>query len=274
MREQPGGDHGGGSVKDLVGLVDHGVNPHFTRIEVGHAWIERSPGGVRLVLDGAVEGLLSDAEINDLHARSRADLLWRPPVRLEVRARFSHPSGQLLGTAGFGFWNNPFHPDGSLAAAPNAVWFFYASPPAVMPFTPGGAPHGWKAAVLDGGQMPEFLIALGNTLLQLPGLNRLLYRLARSTRLKAGEVLLEGVDMTAWHLYAIEWEQKAVSLSVDGQRVLHMPVSPCGPLGFVTWMDNNCVSEQAGGNLAWRHLAVSKRQWMELSAIRISKQEK
>jgi hypothetical protein len=52
---------------------------------------------------------------------------------MTVRACFSHPAGTLRGTAGFGFWNDPFLMTGArLPALPRAIWFFYASAPSEM----------------------------------------------------------------------------------------------------------------------------------------------
>ena len=43
----------------------------------------------------------------------------------------------LRGTAGFGFWNYPFSVRGDPLMLPEAVWFFYASPPSNMALIPG-----------------------------------------------------------------------------------------------------------------------------------------
>jgi hypothetical protein len=246
------------------------VSPAFTRIEVGCAWIERRGPGVHLVVEDAQENHLSDAEINDLHSLPRRDLPWRPPVCLEVRARFSHPAGQVLGTAGFGFWNNPFDPDRGTVAPPNTVWFFYASPPSHMPFAPGGAPNGWKAAVLNGGEWPGPVFALGTALMRLPGLGRLAYAVARSHGIKAHERLLDHVSLTDWHTYTITWGRDVAVFQVDGQEVLRAPDPPTLPLGFVAWVDNNCARERPGADLEWRRLAVPGRQWLELERVTIA----
>jgi hypothetical protein len=246
-----------------------GIDPRFVRIEIGWGKIQTGPGGLRLSLKGAPAGRLSDAEVNDLHGQGRRGLPWRPPVCLEVRARASHPAGVLRGTAGFGFWNNPFDPTLGTAAAPNGIWFFYASPPAHMPFVPGGAPHGWKAATLNSGNLPQPLVALGVALLRVPLLNRLLYRVARHSQIKAGERLLSQVNLTAWHTYRIDWRPDLAVFAVDGQEVLRSSRPPTVPLGFTVWMDNNCASEQPGRDLHWDFLAVDEEQWLEVEFVRI-----
>lgn len=53
--------------------------------------------------DGRAYG---DAQLDDYHVDGV--MRWRPPVRMRLRARFSHSEAVLQGTAGFGFWNDPF----------------------------------------------------------------------------------------------------------------------------------------------------------------------
>lgn len=250
---------------DFAGRID----THFTRILIGEAQMEPTPTGLRLVLDGARSDDLSDAELNDLRGRRRHALPWRPPLRLEVEAVASHPAGTLVGTAGFGFWNDPFDPAQGTAAAPNAVWFFYASPPANMPFVPGGAPNGWKAAALNGGTVPGPVISLGAALLRVPGLNRLLYRVARGSALKAAEATLSP-RLDEPHTYRIDWRPTAADFWVDGQHVLRAPAPPRVPLGFVAWLDNNCARETGTADLGYERLAAPQRQWLEIRRVDIT----
>src|SRR5215467_8832503 len=97
--------------------------------------------GLRLLLVGARPGRYADAQVDDYTGQPRRRFPWRPPLRMTVRARVSGP---LTGTAGFGFWNNPFSPLGGWPALPAAIWFFHASPPSDMPLALGVQGHGWK----------------------------------------------------------------------------------------------------------------------------------
>ena len=94
----------------------------------------------------------ADAQIDD-HGGARppgvARFAHRPGLALSLRARFSHTAAELHGTAGFGFWNNPFSPLGGSPALPAAIWFFHAAPPSDMPLALGVPGHGWKAACID-----------------------------------------------------------------------------------------------------------------------------
>ncbi len=75
----------------------NGFHPRWVRFAIGHSEIELSPGIARLVVNGAVDGELTDAEIDDHRTAPRWNLHWTPPLTLTVRARFSHPAGALRG---------------------------------------------------------------------------------------------------------------------------------------------------------------------------------
>jgi hypothetical protein len=69
-------------------------------------------------------------QVDDTTA-SHGPLPWRPPLTLRARSRFTHPAeSDLLGTAGFGFWNDFFM--GGRIPTLRAIWFFHASPPSDM----------------------------------------------------------------------------------------------------------------------------------------------
>ena len=244
-----------------------GPSPHWLRQEVGHGRLERQPGSLRLALDRAEEGSLSDAEIGDYQGRPRSDLPWRPPLRLEVVARFSASADRLLGTAGFGFWNHPF-PGGRVETAPNAVWFFFASPPSRLATATGTAGTGWTATSWNGGTLPGPVLWLGALSLRLPGFRWLAMR-AADRQVHASERVLEPELMRSQRRYAMTWRAEEVSFSVDGEAVHSSPQPPRGPLGFVAWMDNQFAVVEPSGTVRFGHLGIGKPQWMELSEISI-----
>ena len=179
------------------------------------------PGGSGLLLgnDGATDQVYTNAQIDDYRDLSRADFLWRPPLRLTVRARFSHNSGQITGTAGFGFWNDPLRMTGlRRLALPQALWFFYAGPDADMRMALDQPGWGWKAAVIDT-RTCKFLaraplLALAPPLMRVP----LLYRwLWPSFQRAAGvaERLLPAA-MQDWHVYTIDWQRDRARFFLDG----------------------------------------------------------
>jgi hypothetical protein len=213
----------------------------------------------------------SNAQIDDYQGLPRRRFVWRPPLQMVVRARFSRPAGELKGTAGFGFWNDPFlMTGGRVPALPRVAWFFFASPPSNMKLdleTPG---YGWKAATLDAQRPGALLLAplapLAVLLMNLRPLYDALWPPIQRA-LHVAEAAL-ALDMTAWHRYALEWERERAVFRVDGDLVLEAP-APRGPLGFVMWMDNQYLVATPWGRLRWGLLAAPGRQWMEVDRLSI-----
>jgi len=249
----------------------HGFHPRWVRFAIGHSEIERVPGIARLVVDGAVEGELSDAEIDDHRTAPRWNLHWTPPLTLTIRARFSHPAGELRGTAGFGFWNDPFDWTGNVQAPPNALWFFYASPESDMAFVRGARGHGWRAAFLNGGKADRVTMAVGNALFRIPAMSKLIFAAAEK-RMDAAEYLLDDVDMTQWHEYRIEWRAAEAVLFVDAVEKFRAKNPPTTPLGFVAWVDNNATTMGPGKEFSFTRISVPEREWMELAYVKIEKE--
>jgi hypothetical protein len=214
----------------------------------------------------------TNAQIDDYQGLPRSRFPWRPPLRMTVRARFSHGAGELRGTAGFGLWNDPFMLTGRrMPTLPRVVWFFYASPPSNMKLdlhTPG---HGWKAATLDA-KRASFIALAPTAPLAVPLMNlRPLYHRLWPVAQKAmavSEAALE-IPMTEWHTYAIEWGERRTRFSVDGTRVLEAGLAPGGPLGFVMWLDNQYAVVTPWGRLGYGLIESSQRQWMEVDTLSI-----
>lgn len=247
-----------------------GIAPSWVRFCIGHANIETEHGIARFVVDGAEGGQLSDAEIDDHRTVPRERLAWKPPLRLSVRARMSHRSGELFGTAGFGFWNDPFDWVGNVQAPPNALWFFYASPQSDMAFVPNVRGNGWKAAMLNAGRADPVTMAIGNFVFNLPGMSKLVFAAAQS-RINAREKILDDISLTDWHDYQIDWREHEARFSVDGTEVLTAPNPPRMPLGFVAWVDNNAAVMGPGRDFDFKRIAIGQRQWMELAHVKIEK---
>lgn len=249
------------------------LGEHWRRHEIRQASLEPMGAGLRLVVSGASARQYSNAQIDDYSGQARRrDFPWRPPLRLTVRARFSHPAGQLKGTAGFGFWNDPFLMTGvRVPALPQAVWFFYASPPANIKLDARLPGHGWKAASIDAGR-PEALLLVPLAPVAVPLMSwRPVYhalwpRIQHALRI--GEVSV-GADMTAWHSYALEWGARRARFLVDGRAVGHDLPSPRGPLGFVAWLDNQYLVATPQGRFRWGLLDVPDRQWLEIERLTI-----
>ena len=250
---------------------------HWQRPVKGAAVLEPTGDTVRFVLDGATCRGYSNAQIDDYQDLARRHFPWNPPLRLSVRARFSHPASQLAGTAGFGFWNDPFAMTGGrLPWLPRAIWFFYASPPSNMKLHPGVPGHGWKAATIDAlrpATVPLALLALPAVLLMnVPALYRVLWPPIQRA-VNVGEAPIPA-EMTEWHTYVLHWGRDRARFFVDPARgpleepFLEAP-SPRGPQGLVLWMDNQYLVITPQGRFRWGMLDVPDRQWMEVDQVTV-----
>ncbi len=253
-------------------LVPDKLGEHWSAWNVGSAVLEPEGDLLRFVNLDTTRKQATVAQIDDYEDLPRRRHLWRPPLTMRVRARFSHPAGELSGTAGFGFWNDPFLMTGLRAPAlPRALWFFYASPPSNIKLdldTPG---HGWKVATLDAAR-PSALLWAPLAPLLVPLMNvRALYR-ALWPRIQRALHICERVievDMTEWHTYLLEWKVEDARFEVDGQTVAACDASPRGPLGFVMWLDNQSLVATPWGQIRYRWLEAPGRQWMEVTDLTI-----
>lgn len=250
--------------------------PHLTVHRVGRSALIRNATGVRLLNMAGDQHTYTNAQLDDYQTLARRDFLWRPPLHLSLRARFSHEAAHLHGTAGFGFWNDPFLMTGwRMPALPAALWFFFASPPSDMALAQGTPGCGWKAAIIDARR--------GRALRWLP-LAPLLVPTMRSHAihrrvwpwiqrdLGIAEAQVSGA-MTQWRRYEIVWEERSAAFWVDGQPVLQGAPSPRGALGLVIWIDNQYLVAQPSGRLAHGVLSVPHAQWLEIGDLEIARVE-
>ena len=224
----------------------------------------------------AHSGGYSDAQIDDYRRLSRRSFPWDPPVkmRLEARASMPHPRGTL----GFGFWNDPFSlslgQGGAarrLPSSPQAIWFFYGSPPHDLALDPGVPGSGWKAAVLRTPRLPSLVLAplaLGAiAFAQIPGLKRPVIHTALQFAQAEERLLSESLD--EWHRYELEWLERGARFSIDGETVLQTTISPPAPLGFVTWIDNQYAVASPESGFRFGVLPLAEDQWLEIRGLEV-----
>ncbi len=252
---------------------------HWNRHVVGSGRLEWTGHSARFVNLNTTRQHVTNAQIDDYQGLPRRRYRWRPPLTMSVRARFSHPAanagGQdcLQGTAGFGFWNDPFMMTGRYwPALPRAIWFFYASPPSDMRLDPRVPGWGWKAAMIDSSRWP-FLLLLPLAPLAIPLMNvRSLYRRlwpVAQQALGIRESLIKA-DITTWHTYTLEWGRHFARFTVDGAVIMQCNDSPRGPLGFVMWLDNQYMVFKPWGRFRYGWLGTPGEQWMEVEELKIA----
>jgi len=282
----------------------------------GGGLIQATPHGTRLILPSVSSTHYSDAQLDDYAGLRRGRYPHRPPLRLSLRARFSHNleinhgdtedtegfcsipcspslrgSNSLVGapvtsvqqtshrgTAGFGFWNNPLGAQSKVPALPQAIWFFYASPPSDMPLALDVPGWGWKAACIDAGRASGLAWAPIAPLVMLACRSDRLYRaiwprVQRALGISESPLAFREGAMTDWHAYELEWRRDGARWRVDGEMVLETDRSPRGPLGFVAWIDNQYAVVTPRGNFKFGLLDAPFEQWMEVSEINVTSDE-
>jgi hypothetical protein len=243
----------------------------------GDSQITTESDGIRLSVLSGARDRYSNSQLDDYRPLPRRAFPNRPPLSLSVRARFSHEAAEsatgpgLLGTAGFGFWNDPFAMTSArIPMLPRAAWFFYAGPPSDMKLdlrTPG---WGWKAATLDTLRAEAIPPALAAPLLVPLMRSGALYRRVWpriQRRLRIAEAPVPG-PMTAWRDYRLDWGHHRARFYVDDALILDAP-APRGPLGFVIWCDNQYLIATPQGRLGHGYLAVGP-QWLQFSRLRLA----
>ncbi len=244
----------------------------FRKYCIGNGAIVTTQDGVALVNGSTVQSRYSDAQLDDYAGLPRTRLPWRPPLKLTVTARFSHGSHELVGTGGFGFWNDPFLMTAwRLPALPRALWFFYSSKPSNMALTLDVPGAGWKAAMIDASRGPFLAMApvapFVVPLMRIRSLYRRLWPIAQRAMHVCESALT--VEMTAWHRYEIQWQARQAVFSIDDAPVLICNDSPQGPLGLVVWLDNQFMVVTPWGSLQHGFLEASYQRWLEISQISV-----
>jgi hypothetical protein len=255
------------------------LDPRWNIMETGNAKVAHEDEGMahhastRLTLTvlptnkGYSNAQLDDYTPNAL--RNKLAFQWRPPLKMSVRAR---ASGELRGTAGFGFWNHPFAPGERGFRLPQSVWFFFGSPPSNMALAKGVPGHGWKAATFDAKRW-QFLALLptapiGMLLMRVHLFYHLLWSIGQRA-IGVSEKLLDSVLLSEWHTYTLEWRTDGATFAVDGKVVHEAPYAPRAALGFVAWLDNQYAVVTPQGQFGFGVLPVESSQSLMLEHIRI-----
>lgn len=219
------------------------------------------------------KGKYALAQVDDYMQLPRCKFPQQPPLRLRLEARVS--AAGLVGTWGFGLWNDPFSlgfGGGGMArmlpALPAAVWYFYGSEHNHLTLNDSLPGSGFHAKTFRSPRIPAIL-----SVLALPGLPFLLWPVtARLIRQLAGRLVNESVydlpdqDQT-WHTYEMIWQTHEVVFVVDGEAIMRTSTAPTNRLGLVIWMDNQYFRFSPQGRIGFGFLEVPGEQWLEVRGL-------
>ena len=221
------------------------------------------------------------AQLDDCSRILRGAFPWRPPLRLDLRARVS--SSSIPGTWGFGFWNDPFALNLGISgsgrrfpALPQTAWFFYASHPNHLALRDSHPATGFLASAFSSRSLSGPLLALA-----LPAVPLLAWPFAARHVRQLGQRLVHeyaaslSVDPREWHAYCLEWHSHArrpdmVRFFVDGETVAETTVAPRAPLGLVIWIDNQYAAFPPDGRVAFGRLANPEPAWLEVEGLTVA----
>lgn len=249
---------------------EDGLDPSWQQVNVGGGEVCARNGILHLTKPHTATDVYANAQIDDYQNLRRRDFLWRPPLTFTIRARFSH--NDLTGTAGFGFWNDPFMMTAARRPAlPRAIWFFYSSSPSNMDLAMDVPGYGWKAATIDA-QRPLFYALLPTAPIAIPLMHsqpiyRFLWPIAQRA-IDVSEALIPQ-SMMDWHTYRIEWLAQTAAFFIDDHLIMECKTPPRGPLGLVIWIDNQYMVVTPQGRVKHGFVCSERVEQLELEWFQI-----
>lgn len=249
------------------------INKYWNQLTCGGGIIRKKGYKLQLGFDKATEDLYTDAQLDDYTMYSRRKYPWSPPLKLTVRAKFTFSNkgkGSFQGTAGFGFWNNPFSVNGTIYAIPESIWFFYASSRSYMILQRGSKGSGWKAQVVHAIKPINFLYFFPTALFVMISKftnNRTLalYWIEKFSGTREVEL---NSTMDEWHTYSLIWQKHKAEFFIDKKKVMETKEPPSAPLGFVIWVDNQFSVISTKGSVKFGKTG-SESIFLEVSLINI-----
>lgn len=249
----------------LVSQFNHPLESPWRITEIGQGSVSQTPGTLHLTVPPSPTPVYYDAQVTDYQPGVTGH--WKPPLRMTVSA---HAEGTLHGTAGFGFWNHPHLAGHIRLRLPQAVWFFFSSPPNNMQLAHGIPGPGWKAATFNAQRWQFLALApsapIGFLLMRVPAFYQRLWPVGQRA-IGVSEQLLEPALLYERHTYSIEWFPRQVRFLVDDTLVHEAPVSIGGPLGFVAWVDNQYAVVTPRGQFGYGLLTTEHAQSLLLHEV-------
>lgn len=255
----------------IIDNFTNGIDPRWEVSEMGQGRVFTQDESLHFALPALRPTQYANAQITD-YVPTQRNFQYRPPLRMTVTARAFGNKG-LFGTAGFGFWNHPFVPGEQGFRVPQALWFFFGSPPNNMALALDAPGYGWKAATFNAHRWPFYamlpLAPIGVLLMQLPPLYRRLWPIGQCA-IGVSETHLNTNTLFQEHTYTIEWLPNEVAFFVD-HKMVHQTLRavPTAPLGFIAWLDNQYAIVTPQGQFGFGFVDVPIQQSLVLDEVRI-----
>jgi hypothetical protein len=243
------------------------VNWHISEQGQGRVIAEANRFELRLpMLDASG---YHNTQISDYDQRRQFRL--KPPLRLSLKAKAS--TSNLTGTAGFGFWNHPFAPNERGFRLPQALWFFFSSPPNAMSLAHKMPENGWKAATFNAKRWPFYALAptfpLAVPLMNIPAAYDALWPIGQKA-IGVSEYHLDKAILEEEVEYVIEWRKGSAAFYLDGRLILESRHAiPENALGFVAWLDNQYAIVSPKGKFGFGLMAIPQEQALFMRDVKI-----
>lgn len=237
--------------------------------EQGQGRVIRENGVTELRLPKVDASAYHNAQISDYDQRRQFRL--KPPLRLSLTAHAS--TSDLRGTAGFGFWNHPFAPNERGFRLPQALWFFFSSPPNAMSLAHKMPENGWKAATFNAKRWPFYALIptspLAVPLMNIPAAYDVLWPIGQKA-IGVSEYHLDKGILEEPHKYEIEWGIDSAAFYLDGKLILESRHAiPENALGFVAWLDNQYAIVSPKGKFGFGLMDIPQEEALFLRDIKI-----
>jgi hypothetical protein len=257
--------------------LDNQFYPLFPRTAGGGHLTKDEAGEYCLEIPAGAAGRYRLAQLDDYTNHPRNSFPWTAPLELDLWARVSHPL--IPGTWGFGFWNDPLSCAVGvglrglrLPVLPNAIWFFFASPPNYLALDDNLPGFGNLAATYRSSGWQPLLLAAGALFLPslvFPATSQILRKVCQKF------VFQDSADAplnpTQAHHYKIIWREMKATFSIDERIILETALVPTGPLGFVLWIDNQFLSVPPNKRLSFGNLPNPVPAQLLVKDLRINK---
>ena len=212
----------------------------------------------------------SNAQWDDYRYLKRKDFQNHAELTFQCEAKWTGPD-DMVGTSGFGFWNDPFMMTGwRWPALPQAFWFMFESKRSKLSFE-SSEDHqtGLSAMVVNAKSLSAILwmmfCALTFPMLVLAPWRRWLRRVWPQA-LQQFKVPLN-INTKTWQQYKIKWETNSIKFWVNDTLVLDQAVSVTEPQGLVIWMDNQYAVVEPWGVWSFGSEPINGEQALELKSV-------